>query len=116
MITIICAGLAFVLAAVLSWSINENRVLRRELADTTDDRDMQALNAHVAEGRANDALDRAIRAEADADRLAPFVANFITDMDAIAKKLGTIDEKPLDLTDEREAIRLHEEALKLRTK
>ena len=59
---------------------------------------------------------RATTAEADADRLAPFVANFIADMDDIAKKLGTIDEKPLDLSDERKAIRLHEEAVKLRTK
>jgi chromosome segregation ATPase len=120
------------------------RALKRELADMTDDRDVQAFKVRNAENvmqglqddlatriqegieqvafaqrqaaRLDEFSERLSAAEADADRLAPFVANFIADMDVIAKKLGTIDEKPLDLSCEREAIRLHEEAVKLRIK
>jgi hypothetical protein len=124
-------------AAAAIYLAERLRCTKAELADMTDDRDIKAHRAANAErvmqglqddltGRiettntATRELDFALRrmstAEADADRLAPFVANFIADMDVIAKKLGTIDEKPLDLSCEREAIRLHEEAVKLRIK
>jgi hypothetical protein len=92
-----------------------NRRLRDELRDMADDRDMQALNAHIAEGRANDALSRAIAAEADADRLAPIVRSFIESIEIITAKLpeGTVHP---DISAEREALGLHEESVKLRTK
>lgn len=95
----------------------------RELADMTEERDVQAckvwgLNQDLRGlvGARDDGYTRAEIAEADADRLAPFVKNFIADITAVSAQLGTLDNKPLDLTDEREAIRLHEEAVKLRTK
>jgi hypothetical protein len=117
-------------AAAAIYLAERLRCAKAELADMTDDRDVQAYKALGAENLLRgkqEILDCSIAhseklegwvklAEADADRLAPFVANFIADMDVIAKKLGTIDEKPLNLSDEREAIRLHEEAVKSRIK
>jgi hypothetical protein len=133
-----------ILFVLLGWAIvaagyfwKKYSIARRELADMTDDRDVQAYKAKNAERAtvvlgqdlsASDAkvstlireFDSALRrisaAEADADRLAPFVVNFIADVTAISAQLGDLDKKPLDLSEKREAIRLHEEAVKSRTK
>lgn len=130
---LLCAFL-LVVAMMQLWQVQR---LKDELRDMTDDRDVQAYKAKDFE-RATEALTQELNeateqwrkvladyrvcvfslvtAEADADRLAPIVKNFIADVEAISAKLGTFDCKPPDLSEEREAIRLHEEAVKLRTK
>lgn len=55
-----------------------------------------------------------LAAEADADRLAPIVRQYVKDIDDTAALLK--DETPPPLIAEREALRLHDEALKLRSK
>lgn len=57
---------------------------------------------------------RAASAEADADRLAPIVAQYIKDVDDTAALLK--DDRPPALTTERTAVALHKTALNLRTK
>lgn len=117
------ALIAFTIPAIIAVVLLGDRLrLRRELADMTDDRDVQAFRAVNAEGQLaikkvdrDELLDRAFKAEADADRLYPIAKEHLETIDLIETKLPP-DAERMDVSKEREAIRLHEEAVKSRTK
>lgn len=86
-------------AELIKGSVDREQTLQRDLKHT------HAL-LDLAQGRMN-------HAECDADRLAPIVANYVKIIDETAALLK--DETPPPIAAEREALRLHEEAVKFRT-
>lgn len=119
-------AVCFIVTCVLAFLLGR---IRRELADMADDRDMQANEKDRFKSLHLDAVGRALTAEhrfgeikqllaladADADRLYPIAKEHLETIDLIETKLPPNAER-LDVSKEREAIRLHEEAVKLRTK
>lgn len=111
---IIAPLIALVLIAGL-WS--ENRELRRKINTA------EKAFAEVVSGAGKREAGlltqmRKLRADldsanADADRLAPIVEQYVKDMDSTAALLK--DDQPPALAAERESLRLHAELLKLRT-